>query len=264
MDEITESRNQFVVKSNNLIQRSRYSMTLQQQRILLYLISKIKPDDTPDEVYTFDIGDFIKVCGITASTGDYYKTVRDDLLHIRNSGFWIKNEDGRYVTVAWLSKASICPLQSGEEITVEFDRDMKPYLFQLQRYYTQYRLKNILAFQGRYSIRLYELLRSHYTQKDIDFFREKQIDYTAEEIREALLLKPLYPAWTDFEKRVIRPAVSEITMYCDEFSVEYETIKKNHRVAIISFVLKPPHHRLRIAKRRDDKINHIPNHSPVG
>lgn len=83
MDEIIESREMFVAKSNALIQRSRYSLTLQQQRILLFLISKIKPTDTPEETYTFSIEEFCKVCGITASTGDYYKTIKDDLLYIQ-------------------------------------------------------------------------------------------------------------------------------------------------------------------------------------
>lgn len=261
MDEIIESREMFVAKSNALIQRSRYSLTLQQQRILLFLISKIKPTDTPEETYTFSIEEFCKVCGITASTGDYYKTIKDDLLYIRNNGFWIKREDGSYVTAAWLSKAYIIPLCG--EITVKFDEDTMPYLFQLQRFYTQYRLKNVLAFQGKYTIRLYEIIRSHYTQRDIERLKEKEISFSAEEIRDLLLLKPIYPAWTDFEKRVIKSSVDEINMYCDEFRVEYETIKKAHRIAMITFIISPPRHALRIGKRRDDKLNRIPNHSPV-
>ena len=261
MDEITESRNQYVVKSNALIQRSRYTLTLQQQRILLYLISKIKPEDTPEQEYTFSITEFCEVCGIKTSGGEYYQAIKDDLIHIRNNGFWMKLEDGRIATVAWLSKAYIIPLCG--EITVRFDPDTMPYLFQLQRFYTQYRLKNVLAFSGKYTIRLYEIFRSHYTQQDIDRHKEKEISFSAEEIRGLLLLKPIYPAWTDFEKRVIRPAVDEINNYCDEFRVEYETIKKASKVALITFIISPPRHRLRNAKRRDDKLNHITNYSPA-
>jgi len=260
---ITESRNQYIAKSNTLIQRSRYSLTLQQQRILLFLISKIKPTDTADQEYTFRIGEFCKVCGITASTGDYYATVKDDLLYIRNNGFWLKLEDGRLTTVSWLNKAYIKSDEDGAEITVKFDKEMMPYLFQLQRYYTQYKLKNVLSYQGKYSIRLYEIIRSYYTQRDIERMNDKEIVFSAQEIRELLLIKPIYPAWTDFEKRVIKPAVKEINLYCDEFEVTYQTKKVAHRVSMITFIINPAHHSLRKAKRREDKLNRIPNHSPV-
>lgn len=261
MDEITESRNQYVVKSNTLIQRSRYSLTLQQQRILLYLISKIKPNDTPEQEYTFSITEFCKVCGITASDGDYYQTIKDDLLHIRNNGFWMKLPDGRVATVAWLSKAYIIPLCG--EITVRFDPDTMPYLFQLQRFYTQYRLRSVLAFQGKYTIRLFEILKSHYTQKDAERYKEKEISFTPKEIRELLLLKPAYSAWKDFMRNVITPACAEINKYCDEFGVAVETIKRGREIGLITFIISPPRHRLRNAKRLDDKLNHITNYSPA-
>lgn len=257
MDEITKSREQYVAKSNTLIQKSRYSLTLQQQRILLYLISKIKPTDTPEQTYTFSIDEFCKVCGIIASTGDYYKTIKEDLLYIRNNGFWLKKEDGSLVTASWLSKAYIIPLCG--EITVKFDEDTMPYLFQLRNFYTQFKLKSVLAFQGKYTIRLYEIIRSFYSQNDIDYLKEKEISYSPKEIRELLLLKPIYPAWKDFIRNVIIPSCNEINTYCDEFHIEYETIKKGREIGLITFIITPPKHRLKISKRRDDKINHITN-----
>lgn len=44
-DEMMDSRQMFVVKANALIQKSRFSLSLQQQKIVLYLISKIQPND---------------------------------------------------------------------------------------------------------------------------------------------------------------------------------------------------------------------------
>ena len=49
---LEEERNQLVVKHNALIQKTRYSLNTQQQKIILYLISKIKPDD--DELKEYD------------------------------------------------------------------------------------------------------------------------------------------------------------------------------------------------------------------
>ena len=44
-EKISEERNMFVVKSNDLIEKTRYRLSLEEQRILLYIISKIKPED---------------------------------------------------------------------------------------------------------------------------------------------------------------------------------------------------------------------------
>jgi len=40
-----QERNHLVVKHNSLIQKTRYSLTTQQQKVLLYTISKIQPGD---------------------------------------------------------------------------------------------------------------------------------------------------------------------------------------------------------------------------
>ena len=42
---LDKERDYYVVKANQLITKSRYSLSLQQQKILLYFISQIKPED---------------------------------------------------------------------------------------------------------------------------------------------------------------------------------------------------------------------------
>ena len=55
---IVSMRMNTVVKANDLIQKSRFSLTLQQQKIILYLISKIMPTDENFQLYEFSIPDF--------------------------------------------------------------------------------------------------------------------------------------------------------------------------------------------------------------
>ena len=44
-NEIDKAREQLVVKANEVIQKNRYSLNSVEQKIVIYLISKIKPDD---------------------------------------------------------------------------------------------------------------------------------------------------------------------------------------------------------------------------
>jgi hypothetical protein len=53
---IPEEQGYNVIKRNDLIQYSRYNLTIQEQKIILYLISKIAPSDTDLKLYSFNIG----------------------------------------------------------------------------------------------------------------------------------------------------------------------------------------------------------------
>ena len=64
-----------VNKSNELIQQSRFNLSLQEQRIILYLISHITPYDQDFKLYEFNIQDFCKVCGIDSEGGQSYRDI---------------------------------------------------------------------------------------------------------------------------------------------------------------------------------------------
>ena len=63
-----QERNQQVIRSVHLIQNARYSLTLQEQRFLLYCISKVKPTDTVESVYSIELKDYLNVCGLRGTT----------------------------------------------------------------------------------------------------------------------------------------------------------------------------------------------------
>ena len=50
---ILDVRHKTVVKANDLIQKSRFSLSVQQQKIVLYLISQITQFDTEFKLYDF-------------------------------------------------------------------------------------------------------------------------------------------------------------------------------------------------------------------
>lgn len=255
-------RDMYVVKANQLIRNTRYNFTVTQQRCILYAISAIKPGDDPRTWYEFDIIDFCKTVGIDLDTGGfYYREIKKALLELTKYAVWMEREDGTQVTVRWLDKAQIIPLMG--TVSLRFDEDLHPYLFNLSRNYTQYQLRSVLAFSSKYGIRLYEALRSYYTQRDIEKMAIREINFTQKQLRDLFLTEGKYERWPDFETRALKPAIEDINKYSDEMHVEYEKIRQGHTIGLITFIISPPRHRLRNAKRRDDKLNHITNYSPA-
>ena len=69
-------KDQRVVKSNDLIQKSRFDLSLQEQKIILYLISQITPYDEEFKLYEFSIQDFCNICGIDHTSGGNYADLK--------------------------------------------------------------------------------------------------------------------------------------------------------------------------------------------
>ena len=74
--------NKFVVKANDLIQKSRFDLSLLQQKVVLYLISQIKPWDEDFTLYEFSIKEFCKVCGIEEKSGRNYQMLKSTIKEI--------------------------------------------------------------------------------------------------------------------------------------------------------------------------------------
>lgn len=60
-----------VVKSNDIIQKAKYELNKNEQKIFCYAVSKIKPDDPANKEYTIDVKEFCDILGL-----DYYNGVQ--------------------------------------------------------------------------------------------------------------------------------------------------------------------------------------------
>lgn len=214
----------YVVKSNTLIQKSRYNLSLQAQRCLLYAISKIRPNDTVKTQYTISIRDLCAACGINIDThGSYYEIIKKELKELRDKSIWIVNEKGNEETVSWFSKVVI---NRGERTaTIKFDETIQDYLFLLQSRYTQYRLSWVLCLKSKYSIRLLQLILSYYTKTERDNREQKEIRFDPEELKERLGAEN-YTKYSDFSRFVLLPSITEINELSSEIHIDLYTNKQ--------------------------------------
>ena len=65
LEQRENARLQKVVKSNALIQRARYDLSIQQYKILTYVISRIKPEDKEFYIQQFTLKELCEVCGLS-------------------------------------------------------------------------------------------------------------------------------------------------------------------------------------------------------
>lgn len=228
---INNKRNYQIIKSNDLIQKTRYNLSLQEQKILHYIFSQVKPTDTQLKRYTFSISDFCKVCGIDYKNGGNYVYLKRILKDMSQHIVWItiiENGEEKETILRIIDKPFIN--RSKGIIEIKLDDIMKQYLLQLKEKYTEYNLMAILPMKSKYSPRIYEILKSYSNQK---FIRT-----TVEKFRKILMIdEKLYPVWNDFKKRVLDKSVSEINNFSD-ISVSYKTGKVGRKVNSITFFIE--------------------------
>lgn len=217
-----------ICKADRMIQKGRVCLTMQEQKCVLYAISKIKPTDQVFEEYTFTIKDYCATCGIK---GNIYKELKNTLSGLRRKTWWIETDSGEESEVSWFEVLRMS--KNNGTVTIGFHRDMMPYLLNLTArkdiYSTIYSLRYILPMVSQYSPRLYEILKS-YQKNNIKWFFE------ITELK-ARLNCTMYNDYCDFRRRVLEPSVNEINLYTD-ISVTFQAEREGKKVTKIIFLMK--------------------------
>lgn len=233
---IDERRDFSVTQGNELIQRSKYKLdkgqgkspNIMERRILMYLISRIKPDDKELHAQTFDINEFCEVCGLSLSGGYYYTSLKKAIENLASKVMWLYDDNEETFTlVRWLEKAVINTKSA--TIQIKLDKDLAPYLLQLHSNYTQYSLSSVIRMSSKYGMLLYEKLKSYY-------YRGQRIKFAVDTLKE-LLDCTNYKVNSDFRKRALEPALADINTYSDLY-VEMSYERKGREIKYIVFYMR--------------------------
>ena len=235
-----------VRKSNEMIQRSRNSLSLREQRLLLYLISKIKETDNGDERYKVSITTAGRMTGALSKDnkvdGKTYKDVFAAFSTLRDRGFTLFTERGTIVRCAFIDN----PEQDKEgNMEFSFNKFVIPHLFKVKKKFTQYKLDMVLPLRSSYGIRLYELLLS-YTYKE-SFTKE----FTIDELKKLLGAdSDSYKKYTPFHDYVLLPAMRDLKM--TDLKVDFVEIRKGRQVTAIRFVITKDYEQYLAARCKDE------------
>ena len=227
MPELSQ-RHDKVRKSNTLI-RGRHQLSLVEQKIILYLISKIKPSDSDFKLYDFEVREFMRVCGLT-NNGRSYREIKRVLKGLSDKSWEIKLPNGVWTILRWVEKPYI--EENSGLVRIRLDRDLKPYLLELRGNFTEFELINCLAFSSKYSIHFYEYICSvHYHELESYTFT-----LSVSELREIMCSGDHYPLWGNFKQRVLDVTTSEINKYSNK-KISYQEIKKGREVSGVIFTV---------------------------
>ncbi len=212
-----------VVKGNDFI-NARHQLTVAEMRIVLTMITQVGRNDEDFKPYRIYIKDFVEAIG-TSHKGEYERA-REITLNLMKRVMEIPKQKG-YLQVSFLSSAEY--VTGTGYVELSFDPKLKPYLLQLKERFTQYDIRNVLALQSFYSIRIYELLKQYVK------LGERLMD--VDELRELLKLPDSYKHYASFKRRIILQAQKDLSRHTD-LSFDFEEIKTGRKIARIRFVIR--------------------------
>lgn len=252
-----KDRKQTVVLSNDAARNANFNLTTIQLKILLYIISKIKPTDDISTWYEFELIDMAKCCGLKIKdSGTYYKRLKQEIRSMaeRNWEAVSAEEPDREALMSWLGDSDI--KKGTGFIRVRFNPYVEDCLFYLKNNYTLFELENVLSFTSKHSIKLYILLKSYMNlDKPIEFKRETiQIKFSPEKqfykgiknIEPVVITdedrKKLIDEWKNFKPKILEKAKDEINTKSEDMHVEIQYIKgeRSHLVEKIRFIITKP------------------------
>ena len=228
-----KAKEQLVSKHNNLIQNARFDLSAQEQKIIAFMISKIKPTDTGLEYKVFRLDDFLELTGANYSTlkgGSAKSYLKSTLKGLRDKSFWITRDDGREVLCSWLNKVVLD--FRADMVLLRLDDELLPFLVGLGKNFMHYQLFYILEMSSGYSIRLYELLKS-------EAWKGKPALYQVDEIKRLLGVEGKYIGTNsaNFYRKCIDIAVREINELTD-LKVAFKKIKTGKAYTHLQFIFK--------------------------
>ena len=220
-------RDGLVVKANQLVQ-ARINWTKLEHRVVSMLISQLKKDDEVFNLQRVYIKDLLDLSGTTSR--DVYdraeeicQKLLDQKVHVRT-----QTKDGRRIYQGYNCMSTCRYVEGSGYIEAKFNDDMKPFLLQLRKRFTMYKLQNFMRLSSQHSMRLYELIKM---REGITYLR---IDVN--ELREVLCCEHTYERFSDFKRYVLEKARKELKDVCDVYFT-YKVEREGRTPVRINFMI---------------------------
>lgn len=227
---------------NTLIYGAKYKLLPREQKIVLYLISKIDPrlDRFHEQVVSVkELEQLLKTEG--TKWGGLYEEMKSFKKRIVRKGLEFESDiliDGKPFSgyISWFQ--SIIPIRNESgEVCLEFmfSEKLRPFLLQLKEY-TRIDLNEILPLKSGFSIRLLQIFRAHLNRM-ARHERESHLSYPIEDFKSLLDISDSYKDFRNLRKRVLDVVVKEIN---EKTSVEVrmDFQRAGRKVISIEFFLK--------------------------
>lgn len=237
--DIDKARYNYVAKHNDLIDKAKSDLSVQEMKLVDFIISRIKPTDHKFETVDVSLSDLAKVLKLQKN-GKNNINIANSLRNLRRKEIIIKTETGSMVITGWLAAIEI---EQGGRVIMDIDRHLTPYLLELKDKgnYTQYLLNDIVQLGSKYSIALYKFIKMQHGKWGVHHNKDRYqtLSGTLDEWRDMFDAPESYNT-SIFMRNCVKKAIKEINLKLQgEMFIDDPEFKKNgHTITEMSLKVR--------------------------
>lgn len=210
----------YTILQANAISRACYKCTPLERQLLFYATMHCKQNN--NGYYSIiTLSDFV---ALLDSSDNRRKVKQDTLTAVKrlcekHNNIKILDTSSDYIATVWIQKADISI--KNDTIFFNFSQEIGKRLFFLKKSFTSLNFQAVAMLKKYYSIRLYEIILSYqgYKGKGSNNANQWFFSLTVDNIKALFELSEKY-AIADISKKIIKPAIAEITSIDPRLEIE--------------------------------------------
>lgn len=200
------SRNAIVVKSNALVEAS-FDLTVQQLRLVHWLVRVVQENDEDYKYYEIDVPLFLEYLQLKGSNSARER-IREVTKQLQERTILLRRGDEEWEQFSWLRYSRIVKRDNRLVLRLSINPEMIPYITNLKSAFTKVPFYMMPAFKTRYSWRFYEWFKQF---ADTGWFI-----ITVDDLRSRLRFgEQEYARFNNLRQKVITPALREVNEVSD-------------------------------------------------
>lgn len=237
-----ENTTQVAAIANKFIQHARYKLTPREMKLILYMASLIRPEDSDFETYLVPVTEIESVLKADEDKkhGSFYERLDDLLDSVTSKKITFPTDfvlEGVRLRghINWVAGAVPKSNEDGV-LCVEFgfSPQMKPFMLGLKERFTRFELMEVARMKSSFSIRLFQMCKAFYYENIRHGRNEMKVG--VKELKARLGIQNKYPDFRNFRRKVLDVAKDEINEKT-RLTVELEYLRKSRRITDIAFII---------------------------
>lgn len=219
------------------ISRSSYMMPASNRKLIFFAMAFCEIKDDKFQTVEVESNDILHALGMSRG-GETYNLLKSITKETRGQVFTIENEDG-YEHFTWLSQCQY--VKSRDIFKFRLDDSLIQYVKDLKSHFSMIPLHAVGKLQGKYAIRLFELVLSNagFEGKNGNKKGEWWYEDTIDMLRHRFEIQPNeYTRMTNFRTRVIDDPIKEINRSEIGIHITPEYIRKGKFLKAVRFNVK--------------------------
>ena len=225
---------------NFFVFNAQYSLTAKEQKVILYLVSRLDPVKQSNlHEQVVPLRELKKMLlDSSKKNGSFYEEMQrfSDRIMEKRIEFQSNIEyEGRRLPgkVNWFQ--SITPTHNEKgDVCLEFlfAEKLKPFLLELKEY-TQIDYQETLNLTSGFSVRMFQVFRAHRDRMS-RYEQFSKLNYSIEELKALLGVGDKYKDWRNFKRRVLEVVNKEINDHTS-IDVRFQEVRKGRKIIALDF-----------------------------